>query len=325
MAATSACLPAPWRNADLPRKLGFKCDGPHLLGWRCGLVRAIGQVAWGQPRLHRDSLRIFQEIAFVQMYFFCYHKTGSALCAAVAKRIAARLGWDADYLLGLVRSVDPSKQIVTFAHSLVDFNLSSHPHKGVRLIRDPRDVWLSGYLYHRRCREGWCINEEFDVRPPILFPRVPYSQQHRPEEWKQRYIAGLGGMSYQKNLLARDEDAGLSFEMERYAEWTISAMTSWKPDSDTIDVKIEDFMEDFGETLTRILRHFGMREADIPAALAVAAAEDINRMSDSQLAGNPHIHSRSISKWRAMLKPEQLRKFEARFGDAIEQLGYAAA
>jgi hypothetical protein len=260
----------------------------------------------------------------MQMYFFCYHKVGSSLCAAIAQRIASRFDWNTDYLLGLAKQVDRSKQIVTFAHSLVDFDLSRYPHRSVRLIRDPRDVWLSGYLYHRRCREGWCINEEFDTKPPILFPRVPYSQQHRPEEWKQHYIVGLDGMSYQKNLLARDEDAGLSFEMERYAEWTISAMISWKADPDTVDFKIEDFMADFDGVLARILRHFGMREPDIPGALSVAAVEDIRRMTDTQLAANPHIHSRSISKWRAMLTPKQLRKFETRYGDAIEQLGYAA-
>jgi hypothetical protein len=260
----------------------------------------------------------------MQMYFFCYHKVGSSLCASIAQRIASRFGWNADCLLGLVNRVDRSKPMVTFSHSLIDFDLSSYPHKGVRLIRDPRDVWLSGYLYHRRCHESWCINEEFDVNSPILFPRVPYSQQHRTEEWKRHYIGGLGGMSYQKNLLVRDEDAGLSFEMERYAEWTISAMASWKADPATIDVKIEDFMADFDGVLTRILRHFGLSEADVPAALSSAAAEDIGRMTDSQLAGNPHIYSRSISKWRAMLTTEQLRNFEIRYGDAIEQLGYGA-
>ena len=111
--------------------------------------------------------------------------------------------------------------------------------------------------------------------------------------------------------------------MEHYATWTISAMTSWKADPDTIDVKIEDFMDDFDGVLTRMLQHFEMEEAEIPGALSAAVAEDVNRMTDAQLSKNPHIHSRQISKWGAMLTLEQLKQFEARFGDAIEQLGYA--
>jgi hypothetical protein len=107
-------------------------------------------------------------------YFFCYHKVGTALCANITRKIAACFGWQADYLLGPIKGVDPSKQIVTFAHPYIEFDLSTIPHKGVRLIRDPRDVWLSGYLYHQHCRERWCINEDFDLTPPILPPRVPF-------------------------------------------------------------------------------------------------------------------------------------------------------
>jgi len=256
-------------------------------------------------------------------YFFCYHKVGTALCANIARQIATRFDWQADYLLGLIKGVDSSKQIVTFAHSLIDFDLSTIPHRGVRLIRDPRDVWLSGYLYHQDCRERWCINETLDLTPPILPPRVPYSQQHRSEEWKRAYLLGLNGLSYQRNLLSKDRDSGLAFEMDRYADWTMQAMLAWKPDPDTIDVKIEDFMADFDGTLALILRHFGIREFDIPAALAAAASEDIARMSDAQIAANPNIHSRSISKWRTMLTLRQIEQFEALYGEAIARLGYA--
>ena len=261
----------------------------------------------------------------MQMFFFCYHKVGSVLCAKISQKIAAPFGWHADFALGLVRTVDPSKQIVTFAHSLVGFDLTRIPHRGVRLVRDPRDVWLSGYLYHRHCREGWCINEAFDPTPPIMFPRVPLSQQHRSETWKRDYLAGLNGKSYQRNLLSLDQIEGLIFERDRYADWTISAMMDWQPDPHTIDVRLEDFMGDFEGTLTRILRHFGMRESDIPVALTAAATEDVRRMSDAQIDANPHIHSRSISKWRTMVGQEHIKLFEAQYGGAIEKLGYCVS
>jgi hypothetical protein len=238
---------------------------------------------------------------------------------------ALRLDWPQDrytYLPGLVSAIDRSPQIITFAHSLIGFDLKSVPHRSVRLIRDPRDVWLSGYLYHRHCTEPWCVNERFDTTPPILFPRVPFSQQHRSEEWKRSYLASLNSVSYQRNLLTRDNDAGLAFEMDHYADWTVRAMASWQPDSDTIDIKLEDFMADFDGTLITILRHFGISEIDIPGVLKAAASADINRMSDARIKINPHIHSRSISKWRDMLTSKQIATFEARYGNAINALGY---
>jgi hypothetical protein len=259
------------------------------------------------------------------LYFFCYHKVGTTLSARIACKIAALFGWHADYLLGPISRVDASKQIITFAHSLIEFNLSTIPHKGVRLIRDPRDVWLSGYLYHQHCNERWCTNECFDLTPPIVPPRIPYSQHYRSEEWKRAYLVGLNGLSYQRNLLSKDRDSGLDFEMNRYTDWTIEAMLAWKPDPDTIDVKIEDFMADFDGTLTLMLRHFGIREVDIPAALTALASEDIARMNDAEIAANPNIYSRSISKWRTMLTPKQIQHFEARYAAAIGRLGYAGS
>src|SRR5262249_37323907 len=147
--------------------------------------------------------------------------------------ITTLFGWQKELHLGLVKCIDLSKQMVVFAHSLVDFELSAIPHKGVRLVRDPRDVWLSSYLYHQRCRERWCISENFDLTSPILAPRVPYSQQHRSEDWKRAYVEGLNGLSYQRNLLSRDADSGLDFEMNRYTDWTVEAMLAWKHDPST--------------------------------------------------------------------------------------------
>lgn len=258
----------------------------------------------------------------MQIYIFCYHKVGTVLIQNIFTQIANLFDKKFQIISGKANKIDHTQDIVQFIHSIIDCNLSQYPHKGVRLIRDPRDVWLSGYLYHRRCAERWCINKNFDTTRPILFPIVPASQQHRPEEWKEKYLLSLNGKSYQENLNELDKENGLNFEMERYADWTISQMISWKPDPDTIDIMIEDFMEDFDGTLTKILRHFGFKEDDIPKALEVAAKEDINRMSNTQLLNKPHIHSRSISKWKEMINPSQLAIFEERYGHAIKLLGY---
>lgn len=258
----------------------------------------------------------------MQIYLFCYHKVGTILIGNIFKNIADLFGKSFVLAVGKVDTIDHTKDIVHFLHSIIGCELSKFPHKGVRIIRDPRDVWLSGYLYHRRCDEAWCINKNFDTTRPILMPRVPYSQQHRSEDWKEQYINSLNGKSYQENLNELDKESGLNFEMDRYCDWTITEMVSWKPDIDTIDIMIEDFMEDFDGTLTKILLHCGFRESDIPKALEACAGEDIKRMSNEQLLNKPHIYSRSISKWRSMIDPLQLAQFERRYGNAIKSLGY---
>jgi hypothetical protein len=114
------------------------------------------------------------------------------------------------------------------------------------MIRDPRDIWVSGHLYHRHCQEEWCINTDMDPTPPIAWPKVDHSFAHWPEDWKRRYLERLNGKSYQRNLLERSMVEGLDFELEGYTGCTLAAMREWRLNgADALDVKLEDVMADF--------------------------------------------------------------------------------
>lgn len=258
-----------------------------------------------------------------QMFVFSHHKVGTVLFSRVLSKIARHFGMTMKTVYGLATQVDRSADIVLFAHSLVGFDLASHRYRGVHLRRDPRDVWVSGYLYHRHCAEKWCTNIDFSAAAPIRFPRVPLSLQHKPEAWKKSYLAGLGGKSYQQNLLDRDRHAGLAFELERYAGWTIEAMTNWVPRPRAIvEIPLEAFADNFDATMAVTLSHLGFAHDRMPLALAIAASEDTARMDDQRIRANPHIHSRTLSKWRNFLLDRDLAVFRQRHGSAVERLGY---
>jgi hypothetical protein len=150
-----------------------------------------------------------------QMLVFSTHKSGTSLAASVMNKIASRFGLTLLNRYGYVPIIDPAPDIVLLAHSLVSA-LPARPFRAIRIVRDPRDIWVSGYLYHRRTAEGWCINTNFDPTPPITYPRVDFSFQHFPEPWKRAYLAGLAGKSYQQNLLDLCQEDGLAFELSRY-------------------------------------------------------------------------------------------------------------
>lgn len=237
--------------------------------------------------------------------------------------VGQALGMRMSTVYGRVTHIDISSDIVLFAHSLIDFDISIYPHRGVRVIRDPRDILVSGYFYHQHCSEKWCINTNFDLSEPIIFPRVPLSQQHRTEEWKKNYLFALRGKSYQQNLIELDQNEGLCFEMDRYAEWTATAMSAWSIKSpDIVNCKLETIADDFDDTMKTLFRHLGLTPAETETALTLAAKEDIRRMDDRVLAANPHIHSRDISKWGRVLTSRQLTAFQGRHGTLISQLGY---
>lgn len=258
-----------------------------------------------------------------QRLVFSYHKTGTSLFLAVMNKVGERLGLRVVTQYGLVTQIDPDADIVLLAHSLIEA-LPARPFRAIRVVRDPRDIWVSGYLYHQHAAEGWCVNTDFDPTPPIEFPRVALSFRHQPESWKRAYLAGLGGKSYQQNLLDRDQAGGLAFELARYTGATLDTMRAWNWSSPMIlDVKMETISSDYDGAMRAIFRHLGFAPAEVEAAVAVAATEDVKRMSDAALATRPQVHSRTLSKWRDILSTAQISAFEARYGDVIARLGYA--
>ncbi len=263
------------------------------------------------------------ERARPQMLVFSYHKSGTTLFLRIMSAVAEALGLQLANRYGMVSVIDPGADIVLLPHSLVG-RPPDTPFRAIRVVRDPRDIWVSGYLYHLHSREEWCTMTNFDPTSPIVYPRVDFSVQHRPEAWKQAYLTGLGGKSYQQNLLDRDRGGGLQFELERYTAWTLDAMRGWRLGGPAVrDVKLESIACDFESTMRVIFQHLCLREEECGIALRACANQDIARMTDAEIAADPFIHSREVSKWQGMLSPEQVAGFEWQYGDVITSLGYS--
>ena len=260
-----------------------------------------------------------------QILVFSYHKSGTTLFGRVMTAVAKTLDLRLANQYGMALEVDPGADIVLLPHSLLGFELA-RPFRAVRVVRDPRDIWVSSYLYHLHTSEQWCTNTDFDPSPPIRYPRIHYSVQHRPERWKRDYLAGLGGKSYQRNLLDRDRAAGLGFELARYTGWTLAAMRAWRLRAPAVlDVQLEAIVQDFDRCMHGVFRHLGLNDVECETALRVAASQDMARMSDAEIAASQHIHSRELSKWRGVLTADQVAEFERRHGDLIAGLGYSHA
>jgi hypothetical protein len=256
-----------------------------------------------------------------QILIFTYHKSGTTLFDHIMRTLAVRHGFSIRVQYGMAYDIDRNADIVLLPHSLLGFTLA-RPFRAVRVVRDPRDIWISSYLYHRRTNEGWCVNTNFDPTPPIIYPRVDFSMVHRPERWKRRWLAQLGGKSYQQNLLERDMADGLAFELAGYTRSTLAAMQVWRGLPGVLDVKLEDIAANFDGTMTVIFRHLNLSGSTYEAAMQIAASEDIKRMDDATLAANPHIYCRQLSKWRDILTEAQIREFVNNYGGLLLDLGY---
>ena len=257
------------------------------------------------------------------VYLFCYHKVGTILLAKVFREICSTFGWRFKSVIGRAEEIPSDADVILFMHSLVDLSQVERAYVGVHFIRDPRDVIVSGYLYHKRCSEDWCVNQTHDTTEPIFFPNLPWSQQHKPEDWKRDYIESLQGKSYQQNLLNRSQSEGILFELNHYGTWTIESMLDWDYNNPRVkEVRFESVMRDFDGTFRNIFNHLSFSENQVKRALRIARKEDLSRKSDRQLRANKHVSSRDITKWKQYFDSANISVFRQRFGETLLKLGY---
>ena len=253
-----------------------------------------------------------------------HHKCGSVLFGKVLRKICQHLG------LAFCGTPGPARRgmyefydVVFFANSTIEFARVTRPYLGTHMIRDPRDVIVSCYLYHMRCKEGWCTNVPDLSAASIDFPQVPYSQYSRPERWKREYLHSLHGSSYQDNINGRDEHEGIVFEMNNYGRWTIESMLGWNYNNPNMaEIKFEDVMRDFTGSFERVFTHYGFSESVVRELLAIIDEENMNNLSDQDIQESCHIHSRQTSKWKQYFSAHHKALFKDLFGDALVKLGY---
>jgi len=259
----------------------------------------------------------------VPICIFCYHKVGTMLTGKVFGELCEAKRWKFHTLLGKQTKLPRRAGVVLFAHSLIDPRQLGTPYTGIHMIRDPRDVIVSGYLYHRRTAEKWCVNSNHVFKAPIGFPQVPYSQQHRSEDWKIRYLKSLDGKSYQQNLLSRSQHDGLLFEMDHYGLWTIESMKQWQGDKGRIlELRFEDLMDRYDETFRRIFAHLGFRGSELELCMEIASRHDLGRKSEREIEEIAHVHSKQTNRWKDYFEPGLKEAFIEKFGDVLIDLGY---
>ena len=256
------------------------------------------------------------------IFIFTYHKVGTILLHKIFAPLCTEFNWVFQSIAGNCNKT-PYGDVVIFQDSLVDFNKLPNNYKAIHLIRDPRDIIVSGFFYHRKCYEKWCLNCNFSVKNKINNPTVPFPMVHLPKKLKLKYINDLNGESYQKKLLSLDYNKGLLFEMEHYAKLTIQNMSTWNYKNDNIlEIRFEDLMSNYEIVLKQIFKHFDFSETKQDTAMKLSKKHNLKTMSSKELKKNKHILSRKTTRWKKYFKKEHKEKFKLLFPKILIRLGY---
>lgn len=176
----------------------------------------------------------------------------------------------------------------------------------VRFLRDPRDLLVSAYYYHKRGAEGWCT-----VTDPVL---GDFDQVHGgiPE--------GVGPGESMQTFLERVPireamDAEIAFRRPHF-----DSMMAWDPtDPRVLTLRYEDILGHEVETFERIGRHFEWGPLARRAARRAAARY---ALGGEKTARKGHVRNPRPQQWRDHLGPDQLDQIEAEWGALLDAYGY---
>jgi hypothetical protein len=173
------------------------------------------------------------------------------------------------------------------------------PYRGVHVMRDPRDMIVSGYHYHKWTNEIWA---------------------HRPDE---------NGRSYQQKLREADTRTGLFMEIDHFIFFYRAELEAWDMDDpDILEAPYEALMGEGRDQLYHdIFAHLGVPgdQANIGVELMrlFEAKRRTGRAKDASSAKHEHIRSGRKEQWREELSPEHLDYIEVQLGPVLRKFGYS--
>ncbi len=204
------------------------------------------------------------------------------------------------------RAAQPDLRVASVNNHFVD----PDDHPGVRFtrfIRDPRDLIVSGYHYHRRAAEAWCeVRDPTDADFATVNGTVPSAL--RPGE---TYAELLQRLPLAEGLAAEIEFRTKHFESMR--QWDVS-------DERVLLVKYEELIGHEEQVFERLLRHSGFDPVRIRVGTRLA-----RRLSAGGSTTTSHIRNPQPGQWAATLDENVTEAFLGRYGDVLEQYGYPVA
>lgn len=175
-----------------------------------------------------------------------------------------------------------------------------------RFIRDPRDLVVSGYFYHKRGAEAWTHLES--PTPADWY----FANGFVPEG-----LAASERTSFARYLQSIPEEDGLLAELE-FRRYHFESMADW-PDQhpDIVTYRYEEIVGDEARVFRELFAFYGLSTLERTLGNFFA-----KRYSFRKIAADPHVRNPASGQWRRHFTPRVRQAFDARYAGLIKQLGY---
>jgi hypothetical protein len=182
------------------------------------------------------------------------------------------------------------------------------------MIRDPRDIVLSGYHYHLWTEELW-VNKAIKDLPADM-----------EKVWPLLPVNDIKDMSYKEYLNSLSLEDGILAEMKRASTTTIKEIVEWNYLDDKIfNFKYEDIMQNEEEIFRKIFHHFGFKERAIDKGLKIAETCSFKNRASREVGDvdkQSHLRSGKLQQWKEEYSERHKSYFKQLHGNDLIMLGY---
>jgi hypothetical protein len=236
------------------------------------------------------------------IYHGAHHKMGTVWLMRVLEKVAL------EFKLKFQKSNSKQEQIQPKTQAFLS-NHSQHWNTirkldrdrviGSHMIRDPRDVVVSGYFYHLWTDEKWAHVARED----------------------------LGGKSYQQHLRSLSQDEGLAAEIQSFSHYANDyEMRSWNYSDDRVlELRYEELIANESDQFERLFRHYGFHDSAIEQCIDIAATQSFKKVANRQPGEtnpNHHLRSGKPGEWNSVLSRQHIELIDELVGDLILLMGY---
>lgn len=229
----------------------------------------------------------------------CYHKIGTVWFLRLLKDIAAEYGMS----INDGATYDDISRFENNSNNDIFVDLGSHvrldmlpSYVGSHMIRDPRDMIISGYYYHLWTEESWA--------------NIPQAE--------------LRGRTYKEYLNSLDEEEGILAEIRRVSFW-VPHMASWNYNNPKIyEIKYEDIIESSEKIFREMFMHYGFKDEAVNRCCQIADKYSFKSMMGSETGEGKKSHLRSgkSGEWRSKFGDAHKKLFKELYPGSLKALGY---
>ncbi|KPA22676.1 hypothetical protein shim_09630 [Shimia sp. SK013] len=238
---------------------------------------------------------------------FSFHKNLTKYYNRVAETFAYATGRQRAHFNSNITTfaqAQPQLDMASVNNHFVDLAQLSNAPRASLFVRDPRDLVVSGYFYHKRGAEKWC-----------------HMVDPAPEDWRhvnsavppqmrqgESFTDCLNRLPLAEGLMA--EIAFRTHHFDAMAQWLAS------PPSDLLILRYEDILGNEPAAFEALAAHYGFNRAERALWRRIAGGYAATKSLSK------HVRNPSSGQWHDVFPPQVATAFNDSFSDLMEFSGY---